>query len=62
MRSGTIIPIKLHKGVLSLLRAQHLPIKLEIFLSDSLFDTTGNIYLDDGATFRYRELNEKIYI
>jgi alpha-glucosidase (family GH31 glycosyl hydrolase) len=32
VRAGTIIPIKLHNKKLSLTRAQHMPIKLDVYL------------------------------
>lgn len=53
VRAGTIIPIKLHNSASSLLKAQYMPIKLEIYLKDNKTEVTGHIYLDDGNTYRY---------
>ena len=39
-----------------------MPIKLEIYLVDSQTEAIGKIYLDDGNTFRYKELNESINV
>ena len=52
VRGGSIIPIKIHKGALSLLRTMHNPIRLDIYLSNE-GTAKGRLYLDDGDSFRY---------
>ena len=39
-----------------------MPVKLEIYLLDSKTEAKGTIYLDDGNTFRYQEINESILV
>ena len=53
VRAGSIIPIKLHDGALSLLRAQDKPIRLDIYLEQAMQTAEGYLYLDDGITFKY---------
>jgi len=52
VQGGSIIPIKVHKGALSLLRTQYNPIRLDIYLSNE-GTAKGRLYLDDGESFRY---------
>ena len=61
IRGGSIIPIKLHYGKLSLQRVLMNPIRLEIYL-DKNYEAEGFLYLDDGETFRYQTHNEKSLI
>lgn len=60
VKAGSIIPIKLHEGALSLLRAMPKPIKLEIYLSQETYTGTGYLYLDDGHSFSYKTKNQKL--
>ena len=53
VRAGSVIPIKLHDGALSLERAHSLPIRLEVYLDPVSQIARGNLYLDDGDTFDY---------
>ena len=39
-----------------------MPIKLEIYLKDNEAEATGLLYVDDGLTFKYRDIREKIYV
>ncbi len=39
-----------------------MPIKLEIYLKDNETEATGLLYVDDGLTFKYREIREKLYV
>ena len=53
VRAGSVLPIKLHTGALSLERARSLPIRLEVYLDPASQSASGNLYLDDGDTFDY---------
>ena len=53
VRGGSILPIKIHRGALSLLRTKHNPIRLDIYLSNE-GTAKGRLYLDDGESFRYQ--------
>lgn len=52
VRGGSILPIKIHRGALSLLRTKMNPIRLDIYLSAE-GTAKGKLYLDDGESFRY---------
>jgi len=39
-----------------------MPIKLEIYLKDNETEAIGLLYIDDGLTFKYREIREKLYV
>lgn len=53
VRAGSVLPIKLHNGALSLKRVRSLPIRLEVYLDPASQSASGNLYLDDGVTFDY---------
>jgi alpha-glucosidase (family GH31 glycosyl hydrolase) len=53
VRAGSVLPIKLHNGALSLERALTLPIRLEVYLDPVSQRASGNLYLDDGDTFDF---------
>jgi mannosyl-oligosaccharide alpha-1,3-glucosidase len=53
VRAGSVIPIKLHNGALSLERALTLPIRLDVYLDPETQSASGILYLDDGETFDY---------
>lgn len=53
VRAGSVLPIKLHDGALSLERAHTLPIRLEVYLDPVSQNASGTLYLDDGDTFDY---------
>lgn len=61
VRGGSIVPILQHEGALSLMQAFENPIELRIYL-DSKFEAQGEIYLDDGESFDYRNACEKSLI
>ena len=61
VRGGSILPIKIHRGALSLLRTQHNPIRLDIYLNNEGF-AKGRLYLDDGESFRYQNSLEQALI
>ena len=52
VRGGSILPVSLHANRLSVLRFKHRPIRLEVY-PDRSGQAEGNLYLDDGETFRY---------
>lgn len=62
VRSGSIIPIKLHKGAQALLRTMAMPLRLDVYLSGDGAYAEGLLYLDDGESFRYQTKNEKALI
>jgi hypothetical protein len=49
VRSGSIIPIKLHARKLTLSRAYNLPLRLDIYLSPAQ-KASGLLYMDDGIS------------
>jgi alpha-glucosidase (family GH31 glycosyl hydrolase) len=51
VRGGTILPLLLHKNALSLQRAIHNDIKLEVYVRSG--KASGMVYMDDGETFAY---------
>ncbi len=53
VRAGSVLPIKLHSGALSLERAHTMPIRLEVYLDPESQSASGILYLDDGDTFDY---------
>ena len=53
VKGGTILPIKLHKGALSILRTVMHPIRLDLFLNSDRSFAEGWLYMDDGESFRY---------
>ena len=53
VKAGSVVPIKLHDGALSLERAHTMPIRLEVYLDPVSQSASGNLYLDDGDTFDY---------
>ncbi|TNV84333.1 hypothetical protein FGO68_gene5628 [Halteria grandinella] len=57
IKEGSIIPIKLHEGRLSLLEAKDDPIRLEIYLDPHGY-AKGTLYLDDGSSFNYKESDQ----
>jgi alpha-glucosidase (family GH31 glycosyl hydrolase) len=61
VRGGSILPIKMHRGALSLLRTKMNPIRLDIYLSTE-GTATGRLYLDDGESFRYQRSLEQALI
>lgn len=61
VRGGSILPIKIHKGALSLLRTKMNPIRLDIYLSAE-GTANGKLYLDDGESFKYQTSLEQALI
>eukprot|EP00347_Sterkiella_histriomuscorum_P014353 403361196 len=61
VRAGSILPIKLHRGVESVMLAIDKGINLEIYL-DKNDQAKGYLYLDDGLTFKNELQNERIYL
>eukprot|EP00347_Sterkiella_histriomuscorum_P014249 403361604 len=59
IKEGSILPIKLHRKKLSLMRAWQMPIRLEVYL-DYNSEARGMLYLDDGESHRYSTHNEKV--
>mmetsp|Transcript_28350 Transcript_28350/g.27287 ORF Transcript_28350/g.27287 Transcript_28350/m.27287 type:complete len:164 (-) Transcript_28350:264-755(-) len=55
IKGGSIFPIKLHRGKLSMLRAFQQPIRLEIYLEPSLSKllAQGLLYMDDGESLNH---------
>mmetsp|Transcript_209 Transcript_209/g.133 ORF Transcript_209/g.133 Transcript_209/m.133 type:complete len:167 (+) Transcript_209:713-1213(+) len=56
VKGGAILPIKLHRGKLSLLRAFKQPLRLEVYLepiSSADLLAQGLVYMDDGETLDY---------
>ena len=53
VRAGSVIPIKMHNGALSMERALTLPIRLDVYLDPETQSASGILYLDDGDTFDY---------
>lgn len=62
VKGGVIIPIKLHNGAQSILRTIYMPIRLDVYLDKDASFAEGQLYMDDGETFRYKNNNEKLLI
>ena len=61
VKGGTILPIKIHKNALSLLRTKSSPIRLDIYLNRER-TAKGRLYIDDGESFRYVSALEQALI
>ena len=62
VKSGSVIPVKLHNRAQSILRTIRAPIRLDIYLSGDGEQAEGLLYLDDGESFRYQTNKEKALI
>ena len=61
VRGGSIIPILLHDGCMSLLPCMMNSIRLEIFL-DKNGQAAGALYIDDGESYDYQNESGNGYV
>ena len=62
VKGGSIIPVKLHKGALAILRTVLNPIRLDVYLNADRSYAEGLLYMDDGESYRYQTDQERVLI
>ncbi len=62
VKGGSILPVKLHGGALSIMRTAMSPIRLDVYLDSERAYAEGLLYLDDGLSFKYQTKKEKALI